>query len=55
MPLAILVATAAFAVICKKSGSTARHQERYIILWLAVILLLAMGHGLIIRSALMAL
>jgi hypothetical protein len=55
MPLAILIATAVFALACKNIGKTARHPERYIILWLAVILLLAVGHGLIIRSALIAL
>jgi hypothetical protein len=55
MPAAVLVATAAFALHARSSQQMPAQPERYVVVWLAVILLLAIGHGLIIRGALISL
>jgi hypothetical protein len=55
MPLAALLATAIFAAGPRVVQRINAFPERYVLVWLAVIMLLAVGHGLIIRNALMAL
>ncbi|RWX79036.1 hypothetical protein EPK99_10725 [Neorhizobium lilium] len=55
MPVTLLVATALFALVPRMAPRVALKPERYIMLWLAIILVSALGHGLIIRGALMAL
>jgi hypothetical protein len=55
MPLVTIVATAVFALGPRLATRINAYAERYVMLWLAVILVLALGHGLIIRNALMSL
>ncbi len=55
MPAALLLVTAAFAFLPRVSRNLGHKPERFIILWLVAVLVLAFGHGLIIRGALVAL
>jgi hypothetical protein len=55
MPLVVIVVTGLFFVLARTSLRTMEKPERFVFLWLAVILVLAIGHGLIIRGALLAL
>jgi hypothetical protein len=55
MPIALLLVTAFFALVPRVSKSFGEKPERFIILWLVAVLVLAAGHGLIIRGALVAL
>jgi hypothetical protein len=55
MPAVVLLATALFALGPKLDRRIGGRPEVYILLWLGIILLLALGHGLVIRGALVAL
>jgi hypothetical protein len=55
MPAAVLIAAAMFSLGAKSGKRINAYPERYIILWLAFTLILAVGHGLIIRGALTSL
>lgn len=55
MPVIVALATALFALVPRLERRVEHRPELYIMLWLAVILIFAVGHGVIIRGALMAL
>jgi len=55
MPVVVALITALFFLLARTTLRAMQKPERFVFLWLAVILVLAIGHGLIIRGGLVAL